>query len=102
MSASENCPKCGANFSRSSWEAAQQLSRDRSDDKVSDANGPGGFERAIWIVTIISSIIALVELSFTTIAAQSAPQQAAGAALAVAWAAVPYCLARAVQQWRRK
>src|SRR5579862_8988756 len=50
-----------------------------------------------WGVTLLAALAAGFEL-FTTLAfAASAPQQAAGAALAVAIVAVPYVFSRAVE-----
>jgi hypothetical protein len=67
-----------------------------------------------YILTIIGTLIGGTILLFTLLA-DSAPQQGAGAAMAVAWAVIPYCFARAVEkigqvsisdalerQWRRE
>lgn len=54
--------------------------------------------KTLWLVTIISSLIgALVAVVFIG-TATSAPQQGAAAAIGVAWAAIPYCLARAAAE----
>lgn len=54
------------------------------------------------IFPIIGAVIGGFELLNTVTHAESAPQQAAGAALAAACAVVPYCLARAVQEIKRE
>lgn len=67
-----------------------------------------------YILTMIGTAIGGFTL-LMTMAADSAPQQAAGAAMAVAWAVIPYCFARCVEkigevsisdalerQWRRE
>ena len=53
------------------------------------------------VLTIIGSLLGGVELLNVMVLAKSAPQQAAGAAQAVAFAVVPYCLARAIQEIKR-
>ena len=50
-----------------------------------------------WVLAIIGVFVGAVEFVITLATAQSAPQQAAGAALAITYAVLPYCLARAVE-----
>jgi predicted nucleic acid-binding Zn-ribbon protein len=103
MSASEACPKCGAIYSKASIAAAQQVQRQRVTERVArERAGPSFIERFLWVIAIIGAGVAIAELSITEFTAQSAPQQAAGAGLALAWAVIPYCLARAVQLATRK
>ncbi len=59
-------------------------------------------ETLLWIVTILGSILGVVILIGTLLSADGAPQQAAGAAVSVALAVIPYCVARAVTELRRK
>lgn len=51
-----------------------------------------------YVLVIIGTLIGGYELLNTLAFAESAPQQAAGAALALAWAVLPYCFARAVEK----
>ena len=59
-------------------------------------------ETLLWIVTILGSILGVVILIGTLLSADGAPQQASGAAVSVALAVIPYCVARAVTELRRK
>lgn len=54
--------------------------------------------RIAHLLTLIGSLIGGWELLNTMAFAESAPQQAAGAAMALAWAVLPYCFARAVEK----
>ena len=103
MSATEACPGCGAIFSKSSVATAQQLQRNRVSERVRrERVGPSFIEKFLWAIAIIGAGVGIAELSITEFTAQSAPQQAAGAGLALAWTVIPYCLARAVQLATRK
>jgi hypothetical protein len=51
-----------------------------------------------YAFTVIGSLIGGYELLNTMAFADSAPQQAAGAGMALAWAVLPYCFARAVEK----
>jgi hypothetical protein len=51
----------------------------------------------VWILPLLGSLIAGFEFLDTLTAATSAPQQAAGAAMAMCWAVLPYVFARAVE-----
>ena len=53
------------------------------------------------VLTIIGCLLGGVELLGVMVSAKSAPQQAAGSAQAVAFAVLPYCLARAIQEIKR-
>lgn len=52
--------------------------------------------RALHILTVLGAVIGGFQLLNVEAVAASAPQQAAGAALAVAWTVIPYCFARAI------
>lgn len=54
----------------------------------------------LWVVCIICGVIGFVQGIIGVFGAVSAPQQAAGAAMGVAWAVIPYCICRAIQQMR--
>lgn len=50
-----------------------------------------------YSVTAISSVVGALLLAFTVAGSQSAPQQAAGAAMAIGFAIVPYVFSRCIQ-----
>ena len=54
--------------------------------------------RLFHVLTIIGCMIGGVTFAGAFVSSVSAPQQAALAAMAVAWAAIPYCLARAATE----
>ena len=51
---------------------------------------------AMWLITILSCLAGAIELS-AAFSADSAPKQAAGAAMAAGCCIVPYCISRALQ-----
>jgi hypothetical protein len=55
-------------------------------------------KKVLWIVTIVGSILGALIAVFGVAGAESAPQEAAAAAVGVAAAVIPYCLARAVSE----
>lgn len=52
----------------------------------------------MWKVSIICSVIGFLQGVVMVWTANGAPQQAAGAAMGIAWAVIPYCFCRAIQQ----
>lgn len=54
----------------------------------------------LWVISIICGAIGFMQGIVGVFVAVSAPQQAAGAAMGVAWAVIPYCIVRAIQQMR--
>jgi hypothetical protein len=52
----------------------------------------------VWKVSGTLSLFGGIRLIEGLIVADSAPQQAAAAAMAVAFAVIPYCAARAIQE----
>ncbi|HEE9789205.1 TPA: hypothetical protein R8F93_003265 [Enterobacter soli] len=56
--------------------------------------------KVLWALCVLFGVIGFVEGIFGVVGATSAPQQAAGAAMGVAWAVIPYCIVRAIQQMR--
>jgi hypothetical protein len=52
----------------------------------------------LWLITILATLVSAIDFFFASATADSAPQQAAGAAMAVAQVAVPYVLARAFDE----
>ena len=60
-----------------------------------------GTMKFFWAIVGIASMGAGAILAFTFSEAESAVQEAAGAALAIAVVGIPYCLARAIQEFDR-
>jgi hypothetical protein len=54
----------------------------------------------LWVVTIIGSIIGVLVVVGGVAASKGAPQEAAAAAIGISLAVIPYCLARAVQEFK--
>lgn len=52
----------------------------------------------MWKVSIVCSMIGFLQGVILVWGANGAPQQAAGAAMGIAWAVIPYCICRAIQQ----
>jgi hypothetical protein len=55
------------------------------------------FLKICWVITGIASTAGLVELFSTLGEANGAPQQAAGAGIAIACAAIPYIFTRCIE-----
>ncbi len=105
------CPKCGAIYAKVAGLPAERLA-----PRVPKATPPAAspapqtpesgrrsswVERALFWLTAAGALLGMVQLVLTHATAESAPQQAAGFAMAMAYAVVPYVLARAVQQAQR-
>ena len=54
----------------------------------------------LWSLTIVGSIFGAVAVAIG-VTAPGAPQQAAAAAIGVALAVIPYCVARAVSEMKK-
>lgn len=54
--------------------------------------------KLLWILTIVGALIGGSFFLLTLLTADSAPQEASGAALAIGCAVIPYVLARAVSE----
>lgn len=102
----EACPQCSVIYQRAALAAAQQklqeATRSRVESSKPATTGPGFIERVGWYVCIVGLRYGLAMLIVTMATAESSPQQAAGAGLALASAAIPYCLARAIQLVARR
>jgi hypothetical protein len=71
---------------------------DKSED-LSHAHGSTAF---FWGCTLLGSAIGLLEFVFGVGLASSAPQEAAAASIAIAWAVIPYVMARSFENlWNR-
>jgi magnesium-transporting ATPase (P-type) len=55
-------------------------------------------KKILWVLTIIGSVIGGLIVLGGVLGASGAPQEAAAAAIGVACAVIPYCLARAVSE----
>ncbi len=55
-------------------------------------------KKLLWVLTIIGSVIGGLIVCAGVLGASGAPQEAAAAAMGVAFAVIPYCLARAVSE----
>ncbi|ARM68119.1 hypothetical protein Q4R01_17540 [Morganella morganii] len=57
--------------------------------------------KILWGVVVICAVIGLLDGLLPAITmANSAPQQAAGAAIGIAWAVIPYCLVKAISMMK--
>lgn len=54
-----------------------------------------------WVLTIIGSVIGGLVVLVTLGSAKGAPQEAAGAAIGLSFAILPYCIARALSELGR-
>ncbi len=54
--------------------------------------------RLWWNLTRIGSVLGALFLVFALTIANGAPQEASAAAIAIAFAVIPYCMARAVDE----
>lgn len=103
--ADASCPKCGAIYSKV---AAAQMGRGAGLPSpvrrvaVDSAPGKPWLERVLWALAFLGGGLGLVTIIGTHLSAESAAQQAAGMAMAVAYCVVPYVMARAAQAWRRE
>lgn len=108
-SATAFCPECGVVYAKAAVAAVRERQtepvRARVDAAerraVSERGAPSIVERVLWLATVVCAGIGFFQLIITTTQATSAPQQAAGAGMAIAWAVIPYCMARAIQLFNR-
>lgn len=102
--ATEACPSCGVVYSKAAVAVARQRAAAEVRERVDSARppSPGLVLRIIWVLALLSAGAGMIELVITLRYAESAPQQGAGAAMAVALAVIPYCMARAVQLFSRR
>lgn len=61
----------------------------------------------LWICTLLASVLAGLVLVASVVGAKGAPQEAAGAAIALCVAVIPYVFTRAIEgigqaSWRRE
>jgi sugar phosphate permease len=58
-------------------------------------------QKLLWILTIIGSLIGGLIVLVGVLGATGSPQEAAAAAMGLAFAVIPYCIARAVSEMSR-
>jgi hypothetical protein len=72
------------------FESATRVAN-REEDKM--------FQKFLWLCTALGSLLGGVVLLISIASAKGAPQEAAGAAIALCLAVIPYCFARSNQLW---
>lgn len=106
----EACPGCGAIYTLALQERLRANVRRMPSRAARDDEAPsrsalswlGGVGEVLaWVATAAGGVMGGYQLSNGLEAATSAPQQAAVAGMAVAYAVIPYCVARAIQHLRR-
>lgn len=55
-------------------------------------------KKFLWVLTAIGSVLGVLTVVFGVMGAKGAPQEAAAAAIGIAFAVLPYCLARAASE----
>jgi hypothetical protein len=53
--------------------------------------------RYVWLLPMLGSFIGGIDFLFSTLTADNAPKQAAGAGIALCWVVLPYVFARACE-----
>lgn len=98
----ETCPSCAVIYSKALMARANERTRQEQQQRSarSTHHAQPLLDRIVWGITAASSVLGIMQLVHTMASAESAPQQAAGAGIAIALAAVPYCFARAVTSAR--
>lgn len=93
FASNERCPSCGFIFA---------MARPKADHQQEHrATIADWIEKLLWAAVALGSVNGIYWLLSLATLADSSPKQAAGAAIALGSAAVPYCLARAFNQYRR-
>lgn len=107
-SPSAACPSCGVIFAKvehisvAQRQAIRAAGRKRVALEYEAPEHPaGGAGKLMWALCLLGSLVGVGYMGFTFALARSAPQEAAGMAVAMAFAVIPYVLARAVQELRR-
>ena len=59
-------------------------------------------KKLLWVLTILGSILGAAIVPIGISASKGAPQEAVFIALGIAFAVIPYCLARAYSELRTK
>lgn len=98
--AAETCPKCTVVYNKAALVRAQYRLAEEQRSHHAQAplsTTPGSlWNRFVWGFAALGAVAGLIQLCYTFAEATSAPQQAAGAGLALGMAVIPYCLARAL------
>ncbi len=92
----ETCPRCNFDPSKTPTTKGDPVSS--SDTTAAQTGSKSGVASLFWGITLAGAVVAGVVAVAGFTNAQSAPQEAAAAGMAVAIAVIPYIFARAVQQ----
>jgi prolipoprotein diacylglyceryltransferase len=79
----------------------QQHSKTASDTTITPNKQNNSFMVLMWVLALIISVRAFYVLFNTYFSAETAIQQAAGAAFAAGMAVIPYCIVRAISEIMR-
>lgn len=93
------CPSCGLENPPSSktCDCGYALAGGESIVRVTPIATPAaGAVRLVWLLPLLGTVAAGLQMYLGWDSAKSAPQQAALAGFALAWAVIPCCFARAV------
>lgn len=105
------CPSCGVIFAKveqisvAQRQAIRAAAASRASTPVAQTEDAPRqqpiVERICWAMTAIGALSGAGQFFYTVASAESAPQQAAGFAAAMACAVIPYVFARAAQEYRK-
>ena len=56
-------------------------------------------KKILWVITAVGAVLGALTVVGGVMAANGAPQEAAAAAVGVAFAVIPYCLAKSVSEY---
>ena len=56
------------------------------------------FSNIVWVIAILMAIIGAIDGYNAYTEAETITQQIGGAAIGMAWAVIPYCIARAISE----
>lgn len=91
----DTCPKCKREVDSEDHPRVGLLTSGHRSSKTDSKFG--GVSTLLWGLTCIAALVAGLILAVTVSQADSAPQEAAGAAMAVGIAVIPYVFARSVE-----
>jgi uncharacterized membrane protein YvbJ len=83
------CPACGTNQQQVAAASVTALRRPQADTC---------FLRGLWVIAFLGAIFGAFVVFFGVVNANGAPQEASAAAIGIAMAVIPYCIARATSE----
>lgn len=106
-SAASSCPACGAVYAKVEAQASLERVRAQRQPAIAEPSTPTPAKKSLteilaWAFSALASVYASSVLIGGLEEAQSAPQQAALAAMSGAIAVIPYCFARAISSLSRR